>query len=214
MTNDPNLKALFLDFDGVIMNSLSLKNEAYAYAVEEYGLAFADIEERADVYAGLSRFQIVPNIVEDLTGLRPDEATCERLIARFTERDDALRPQMQLLPGCKTFLDAMHGRLRLAVVTGTPQFAIDATADVHELRHWFDTICGSPPGKIEVVARLLTEWGLTADQCIFMGDGMTDQKAAQAHGMRFIGVRGGAASFDAESADLVINRLDELLPER
>ena len=57
----------------------------------------------------------------------------------------------------------------------------------------------------------MDEWSVTAADCVFIGDGKTDQDAALAHGMTFIGVNGGASSFDPATADRVVDRLDDLL---
>jgi phosphoglycolate phosphatase len=83
----------------------------------------------------------------------------------------------------------------------------------------FDGIYGSVPGqdidhKPELISHILAENGLTADQCIMVGDRKFDVAGAHANRMRAIGVLWGYGSreeLEVAGADRLIGTPAELL---
>src|SRR5690606_26484014 len=108
---------IFLDFDGVIMDSMTLKLDAYCYAIAEYDFAREQVRVQQLLYAGLSRARALPLMYKALSGGReitPAEQTS--VLERFAEEDIRLRPRMQLMPGVTGFLDeAARREIPLAV---------------------------------------------------------------------------------------------------
>jgi beta-phosphoglucomutase len=189
---------IFLDFDGVIMDSMTLKLDAYCYALEEFGFGRAAIREQQLLYAGLSRSRALPLMYRHLSGGREISAEAQaRVLERFAERDIDLRPRMKLLPGVLEFLEeAARRAMPLAVVTGTPQEVIDGTVDFFGIRKYFREVHGYPPAKAEHLSGLLARHGLRADEAIYVGDAVQDYRAAHASGIPFVGVDNGDGPFE------------------
>lgn len=206
------IAGIFLDFDGVIMDSMALKLESYCFALEEFEFVRAEIQQLQLEFTGQSRNRVLAKMVEHITGSVPDDDNLQRLVDKFTEHDDASRPQMQLLPGALEFLEAVQESHYVALVTGTPQFAIDATLEHHNLQQYFRDVCGTPRVKNEILGTLMETHSLNVDECIMVGDGRVDQIAADTNRMRFVGMACDGASFEPESAWKVVQSLPELLP--
>jgi phosphoglycolate phosphatase-like HAD superfamily hydrolase len=191
-----NPKWIFLDFDGVIMDSMTLKLDAYCFALAEYGYPREEVERVQLLYAGLSRSRALPLMIEALGGEPMTEDAQARALKLFAEEDIRLRPQMTLLPGVVEFLEeAISRQMPLAVVTGTPQEVIDGTVDYFKLRKYFREVHGYPPAKPAHLQGLLDRHGLRADEAIYVGDAILDYRAAAETKIPFIGIDRGDDPF-------------------
>jgi beta-phosphoglucomutase-like phosphatase (HAD superfamily) len=76
----------FFDFDGVILDSVNVKSEAFATLFREFG---ADIEEKVVAYhlryGGVSRVEKFRYYYRELLMQPLDDAELKRLCARFSE---------------------------------------------------------------------------------------------------------------------------------
>lgn len=187
---------IFLDFDGVIMDSMALKLDAYCFALEEFGFAREAVLEEQLKYAGLSRSRAVPLMFQGLAGRGATEEEKNRILRRFAEEDIRLRPRMELLPGVRGFLEQAGERgVPLAVVTGTPQEVIDGTVDHFDIRRYFREVHGYPPAKPAHLRGLLERHGLRPDEAVYVGDAILDYRAAEETKIPFIGIDRGDNPF-------------------
>ena len=206
------IKAIFFDFDGVIMDSMTLKLDAYCECLSEYNLARTDVDGIMREFMGQSRRKIIVKLYEELVGEKIPPSVFDSALHRFNEMDDAAREKMEYLPGSLEFIKAVHEGRFTAVVTGTPEDFILKTSAYHDLDRYFDVVRGSPDTKRQIVGELLAGNDLSAEESIFIGDGRTDQDAADHHNMRFVGMDNGDSSFEPDSAWKVVSNLNELTP--
>ena len=204
---------IFLDFDGVIMDSMALKLESYCHAFDGLGFSKDAIRLLQLSSAGLSRQKTIPLMYESLAGKPMPEDLFAMALARFGAHDDASRSRMALMPGAAEFLAAAReGGTRLAVVTGTPQDVIEKTVAHFHLGGFFTRVCGTPGGKAQHLDRMLKEFSVFADRCLFVGDAIKDQEAALAVGMPFAGIDSHPDPFVREGALMRIRDLGDLVP--
>jgi phosphoglycolate phosphatase-like HAD superfamily hydrolase len=209
----PKPRLIFLDFDGVIMDSMGLKLDSYCHAFEGCGFGREAIRKLQLATAGMSRYKTIPLMYESLAGEPMPERLYQEALARFGAHDEASRGKMTLKKGTAEFLRATLAQgLPLAIITGTPQEVIDKTMEHFDLRKYFARVCGAPGSKLQHMERLLGEFGLEPGQVIFVGDAIKDQEAADALGIPFVGVNNGDDPFKPEEISAEIRSLDELLP--
>jgi phosphoglycolate phosphatase-like HAD superfamily hydrolase len=209
----PRPQIIFLDFDGVIMDSMDLKLDSYCHAFEGCGFQREAIHAMQLASAGLSRSKTIPLIYLALSGKPMPEALFQSALERFTEHDEASRGAMVLKQGALEFLEAARAkRIYMAVVTGTPQEVIDRTIEQFKLGVYFLKVCGSPGSKVEHVETLLSDYRLDAEECLFVGDAIKDQEAAVATKVPFIGLNNGDDPFLAAGLYKEIRALDEIIP--
>jgi phosphoglycolate phosphatase-like HAD superfamily hydrolase len=202
---------IFYDFDGVIMDSMHLKLESYSYALEDYSFSRDELHEIQLRLAGLSRYEVMKTMVHELTGIAPAPNDLKKMGERFAVRDDELIPQMKHVPGSLDFIKATFRTVYSAVISGTPQRALEATLDMHNLKPFFSSINGSPEAKAHIANRLLSENGLDPSEAIFIGDGKTDQEASEECRIRFIGLKRDGFSFAEKRSFMTVSNLTELL---
>jgi len=206
------VKAILFDFDGVIMDSMGLKLDTYCFALQQFDFPYADIKDLVHTLAGLSRQKTLALMYEALSGKKITERTAMDLVSRFTEHDENSRALMLPMPGTLPFLEKVHAQVYTAIVTGTPQAVIDKTVTYHRLDTYFDEVRGSPQSKVDIVEDLISRQDIPRDQWIFIGDGKTDQDAADVCQIRFVGLDQGTVSFTHSRAWKVVSTLIDLLP--
>ena len=180
--------AVLFDFDGVIVESEHIKTEAFRRLYAPYGpavVAAAVAHHRA--HGGISRRKKIRHCHRTLlaTELSPDEL--DELCHRFSSLVEDQVVASPMVPGAEALLQALHGRLPLFIVSGTPQEELLRIVVRRDLSCYFDGIFGSPTEKPELIRDILARHGLSADRCLFIGDAMTDYEAARVCGMPFVG---------------------------
>jgi phosphoglycolate phosphatase-like HAD superfamily hydrolase len=193
------------------MDSMALKLESYLHALSPWASDRKAIRSLQLASAGLSRFKVIPYMYEALMGHPMPPERFDEALARFTAHDEASRARMVLKPGTKAFLAAAGAAgIPLAIVTGTPQEAIDRTITHFSLGPSFREVRGSPGLKKDHLLDLLSSWNLRAEECYYVGDAVMDQEAAAAAGIPFIGVDNGDHPFHSGTLVAEITSLDTL----
>jgi len=193
--NHGTLRAVFLDVDGVLLDSLPQHLAICADKAREYGLhlRIPDVDSfRHMVAAGVK----VSPMLEFFRALGfPEDAAAGATVDYGREFMKRYRPST--FPG----IDTMLTRLRevgysLGLVTANTAGNVEPALG-EALRH-FDPRClfytdslPQPRGKawcLEEGARIL---GVTPTACMFVGDQPADAEAARAAGAQFLGVTYG-----------------------
>ena len=92
------VKVLFLDYDGVIADSMGAKAEALADAFAPYTQDRAGVADGFRRHAGSGRELIFDRIYEDLIGKPLDAPTRQRILGAFLDRIDAINRGDRPLP--------------------------------------------------------------------------------------------------------------------
>jgi HAD superfamily hydrolase (TIGR01549 family) len=204
---------LILDFDGVILESVSVKTEAFH-------TLFSFVPEQVDEIVqfhidngGMSRYDkfryIYKNILkEDLTQQKFGELSEKFAAIVFEEVIKA-----SFVPGAQEFLETYHTKIPLYVVSATPEDELCQIIQKRGLAHYFRKMFGAPRKKTECIKEILNLTGISPDSVIFVGDAKNDFEAARAAGVRFVGriKSGNANRFSGLSGvETVIPDLHEL----
>jgi len=125
----------------------------------------------------------------------------------------------ELYPGIRETLVELHSQgVRLLLATSKRQTFAQRILDNHGLSDRFQGIYGSVPGagldhKPELLAHILKDTGLAAEDCLMVGDRKFDIIGAHANRMRAVGVLWGYGNRDeleAAGADLIVGDPAEL----
>lgn len=189
-------QAIIFDFDGVILDSVSIKTEAFAELYAPYG---DEIRHRVVTYhhahGGISRYEKFTHWERELLGKNPTDEDIELLARRFSDLVFQKVLAAAFLPGAEDFLEKFSDKMPLFVCTGTPDPEIQRVVAERNLRPYFREVVGSPTRKPAIIQYLLKKYSLNPDHTLFVGDAMTDYHAAQETGLRFIGMRSEHTEF-------------------
>jgi len=181
--------AMIFDFDGVILDSVSIKTDAmrrlFASERPEHVEAIVALHMR---HGGFSRYRNFEMVHADILK-RPLTAEASAELGRQFESLvlDAIMRCAEI-PGVRAVLEAHAGKVPLFVASGTPDEELKRIAAARGLDRYFSEMHGSPRTKIEIISDLLSRHALDPLRCVFVGDAMTDFDAARRCRVPFVGV--------------------------
>lgn len=186
------IKIIVLDCDGVILDSVSVKTEAFVRLVREHG---EDATKKMLYYhlnnGGVSRFEkfawFYRKVLDrEITGEESNEMN-----RRFT--DYCLDGVMNaaFVPGALEFITAYHKRIPLYVASGTPQEELRKVFIARDLAGYFKGVYGTPPAKAAILARIIRDARVSPKETLMVGDSSTDLEAAESVGSLFYGCGNG-----------------------
>ncbi len=190
------IKAILFDFDGVILDSVNVKTEAFVAMYEPYG---QEVQQKVlDYhleYGGISRYKKIEYWHKNFLGVELDETQLEALAQDFSNRvlDGVLNANFIL--GAGEFLDLYSNKLPFYICTGTPQKEIDVIIEKRNLKSRFVSVYGSPQSKEEMIEVIKEKGEYASTELLFIGDAMTDYRAATSKKLNFIGVRNDRTDF-------------------
>lgn len=203
------LRAIVFDFDGVILESADVKTEAFLELYREHGPELvAKVREHHLANLGISRFKKFAWIAEHLFGKAISEEESQALGERFSALALEKVLAAPMVPGAEAALLALEGKLPMFVASGTPQGELDLIVDRRGLRRFFREVWGTPTEKPAIVRDLLARYALAPTEVLFIGDGLSDHKAATATGLHFLAR--STPELRAEWEALAVRKADDL----
>ncbi|SDM37106.1 Phosphoglycolate phosphatase, HAD superfamily [Franzmannia pantelleriensis] len=181
--------ALVFDFDGVILDSASLKREAFAALYDDY----PDVQREA-IRAYLGRRGGQPrevkfrHIESHILGRDVRAADIDALCARFKAVVAERIRVAPAIPGAIEFLSRWHGRLPLYLLSATPGHELREIVEQRDLARYFEAVIGAPPDKVTGMRNLLERYRHPAAHTVMIGDSYNDYRTARGNGTRFVGV--------------------------
>jgi phosphoglycolate phosphatase-like HAD superfamily hydrolase len=200
--------AVVLDFDGVLVDSNELKRQSF-FDIWEAGGAFDDIVR--DVLSGPGdRFSYIKEIHRRITQGQPLAADADHFIQAYTRRVEEGIISLGPGPGAVPFLRRLAGKL-VFINSATPEETLSRIVDAIGLASYINEARGLPKSKGEIFADLTARYALRSEDMVFIGDTMSDLKAAREAGVAFIGIasRGGDLSSGMDVP--VCSGLDEMV---
>ena len=184
-----SISLVVFDCDGVILESVEVKTRAFGQIVEEYGPeAVARMTEYHLAHGGVSRIEKFEWFYDEVLGRKISEDELQSLNRKFRQLvfEGVMRSPM--VPGIMETLVSLHGRLPMYVASGTPSDELLQVLDARNLTHFFKGVYGTPPGKTELLKRIIEQEDMAPNDTLMVGDSSTDLDAAQACGTRYFGV--------------------------
>lgn len=180
--------AVFLDFDGVILESRDAKAQAFRELYREYG---ADVAEAAvahhRAHDGLSRRKKIRHCHARLLGITLNKDGLDALAKRFSLLLEDAVTACAWVPGADTFLERHCRSLALFVVSRAPEDELKRIVARRGIAGCFRAVRGAPPEKVAIIRGLLRDHCLSPNRVLFIGDARSDHDAARAAGLRFVG---------------------------
>lgn len=181
------LQAIFFDFDGVILESVDIKTDAFRELFENYPEHLAAITKLHVENGGMSRFEKFRIIYRDMLGVALTSEDEDRLGNRFSEIVFRRILECPFVAGAREFLERWAGIIDLYVVSGTPIEEMRKIVGLRNLDFAFKGVFGSPEKKEFWTSKVIEEKGYAPERCCFVGDAGTDLRAARESRTRFVG---------------------------
>jgi HAD superfamily hydrolase (TIGR01549 family) len=204
---------IILDFDGVILESVDVKTNAFR-SLFSFSPYVDDIVRYHLKNGGMSRFEkfryIYESILhEDLSDIRSHE-----LSEKFSYLVEESVMDAPFVQGAERFLEAAVSRSMLYIVSATPDHELKRIVHKKNISGYFAGVFGSPGKKPDHIHDIMAVQNLSPGDIIFVGDALNDLAAARECGIRFIGRTRpcGECVFKSErDVEYVVADMDELL---
>ena len=204
------IKVLAFDFDGVLLESVAVKDQAFYDLFED-----ATVQEREKVLAlhkrtpGIHRRDKISLLLTEVLIRQATPAIVNNALERFAKLVWDGLMNCPEVAGVRKFLDEISRRLPCYVVSAAPQDELRAVTEKRDFSKYFVDVWGSPPTKAELLQHIIMQEGVVPEEVTLIGDKSSDLKAAQTAGTGFIGrVLPGSDTVFPEEV-VVVNSFEE-----
>ncbi|MEM6523607.1 MAG: HAD hydrolase-like protein [Bacteroidota bacterium] len=184
-----DFKVVLWDFDGVILDSMPIRELGFRKVLEEYS---EDKVELLITYhnknGGLSRYNKFDYFFRNILETAIDDKRIQELARNFsTEMKKLLTDKSLLIKDSLSYIKSYFSTQEFHIVSGSDNFELNFLAKELEINQYFRSINGSPTPKKQIVNKLIINntWGL--DEVCLIGDSFNDLEAAHNNGITFIG---------------------------
>lgn len=175
------------DFDGVLVESVRIKSEAFEVLYRSFG---EDVARRVRAHhlahGGMPRRDKIRYYHEQFLSQQLSDFELDRWCERFSSMVKEAVIQCSSVPGAEDALKALRERgEKIAVISATPESEL---RDIILARGWqafFDQVYGFPIDKVSALRDFRERFGSTGEE-IYIGDSESDCQAARKAGFRFI----------------------------
>ena len=204
------MKAIIFDFDGVILDSVDVKTEAFKQLYTTYGI---DVVEKVAKYhlenGGISRFEKFKYFHKTFLNINISDEELVKLGEDFSKLVFKKVCESRYIPGAYEFLEFCSKKYLTFICTGTPETEINKILRSKNLDKMFNGIYGSPSSKTDIINRIVINNNLKSNEIIFIGDAMTDYDASKNTNLDFIGVRNIDTQFPEDV--VLVDNLNEII---
>jgi HAD superfamily hydrolase (TIGR01549 family) len=179
---------IILDFDGVILESVSAKTKAFGEIFS--GEKPEDLKKIIDYHlenGGMPRFDKFRHIYSEILNKELTDEKMKELSENFEKIVKNEVINSPFVSGAEEFLSGTLGRIPLYVVSATPQDEIREIVKEKGINRYFNGVFGSPETKASHIRKILEDTGVKPENVVFIGDAKNDWKAAVENKVRFIG---------------------------
>ncbi len=189
MRNFINKKYIFWDFDGVIMDSMPIRNKGFELVLKEFPEKQVDLLMEFHLKnGGLSRYVKFRHFFEEIRGEEVNEEEIKKWAQKFSGimRKKLVQPAL-LIEDSLDFIKENYKNFNMHIVSGSDGEELRYLCEKLEISRYFISIHGSPVPKKELVQKLLATHNYTLKNTILIGDSINDYEAAEINEIDFCG---------------------------
>ena len=188
MTTNKNIKTIIFDFDGVIIESVKVKGEAFQDIFHNINPTLKKkIYNHHIQNGGMTRTEKIKIYLEWVTGKEPNTKILKKFVENF---GNLVLEKILNVPdviGCIQFLKKYKSIINFHIVSATPEKELKFILKNRGLNNFFDLTYGSPNTKITNIKMIMEKKKLNIKECLMIGDSINDFKAATACNIKFWG---------------------------
>ena len=179
---------LIFDFDGVLVDSVNIKTNAFCELFSEYNNSIVNqIKSYHLANGGISRFEKIRYFYKNFIKEELDQDLFKLKCSQFKRLVIKKVIASNEICGAHKLISTKTKGYKF-IVTGTPQEEIEEILIKKNWLGYFDEVLGSPIKKNIHVRYLLEKYKINSQKCLFFGDASTDYEAAKLNNVPFLGV--------------------------
>lgn len=176
-----SIENIIFDFDGVILDSLDCKTEAFYQMYLPYGEDIANkVKQYHILNGGISRFEKFKTWHKQYLDVELSEKEIQDLANQVSDLVMENVINSNPIPGAIDFIKRYSKDFNFFIISGTPDDEIKKICKAIGITSHFKEILGSPKNKKTWCSELKVKYDeLRNDNTIFLGDALSDFEAAQ-----------------------------------
>jgi HAD superfamily hydrolase (TIGR01549 family) len=184
------IKVIFFDFDGVILNSMPIRDYGFRKIFETYPKEKVDnLISYHQHNAGLSRFHKIKffynKILEqDITDRKINEYA--NIFSKIM-RSELINKKYIISETVEFIKKNKNKDILMHIVSGSEQNELRFLCRELCIESYFSTIEGSPTHKNSLVSNIISKNKYNIKECILIGDSINDYEAASVNNIKFYG---------------------------
>jgi phosphoglycolate phosphatase-like HAD superfamily hydrolase len=183
-------KAIILDFDGTIVESVGRKDQAFKELFKDYPQHINEIMDYHLSHNATIRYDKFEYITKNILGLKFSADINKSLSAKFSRYVLQRIIKCPLVYGAEEFLDYFYSKTELFLASVSPEEELNQIIKTRNLNKYFKKIYAYPWVKTEVIKDIIKNNSLKADEIVFIADSPEDYQAAQLADVFFVGRSG------------------------
>ena len=177
---------IFWDFDGVIKESNQVKTEAFVKLFQESSDGvLRKIRNHHIQNEGMSRFDKIP-IYLKWSGIKVSEKNIEIFSKTFGNLVVQSVIDSPWVEGVQRYLELNSKKQKFVLVSATPKQELEYILKKLNIKVFFEKIYGAPDKKDIAINNFLKTVNVCLDDCIMIGDAMSDLNAANSNNIDFL----------------------------
>jgi len=197
------MKTILWDFDGVILDSMLVRDEGFRQIFNEYS---KEQVEELIVYhrknGGLSRYVKIRFFYESILG----KEISEELILNYANEFSKIMKKMlvnknNLIEDAVVFIKNQYKNYNFHIVSGSDEKELRYLCQELGVNNYFLSIHGSPTPKNDLVKSLIAQKKYVKSEICLIGDSINDYEAAKLNGIKFYGYN--SEDFDKNTIDYI-----------
>ncbi len=186
-------KVIFWDFDGVIMDSNSVRDLGFEKVLADYPKeSIVELMKFHHQNGGLSRYVKFRYFFENILKQEITEDKIQELANSFSVIMKSLLVNPKLLiEDSISFIKSNFENYSMHIVSGSDQNELRFLCKQLEIDAYFKTINGSPKPKTEWVNLLIKAHEYELSKCLLIGDSINDLEASKENNISFMGFNNG-----------------------
>lgn len=182
-----NMKTIFWDFDGVLMNSNDVRDKGFLEVLRAYPKKEVDeLMKFHQANGGLSRYVKFRYFFEELRNEEITDTEVQVWADKFSKIMMKLLINKNLLiQETINFVKENYQNYNMHIVSGSDGKELNQICQGIQIDHYFKSIHGSPTPKKQLVADLLEKHDYKLNACILIGDSINDYDAAVSNQIQF-----------------------------
>jgi len=183
----PQIKAIIFDFDGVIVDSLDVKVQAFLKFYAPYGNEIVEkVKQDYEFSGGISRLKKFKQYHKQFLNQDLSEGEIEKLGQAYSEIVVQQVIASAYIEGVYPFLEKNYSLYSFFVSTGTPENEAKEIIEKRGINRFFKKIYGSPTSKVEHIEHIIKHFALNRTEILFIGDSPIDRDSADDCNVKFI----------------------------
>ena len=184
-----NVKNIIFDFDGVILDSIPVKTEAFRKLLSDFPQEKVDklIEFHIE-NGGISRYKKIEYFFTKILNkniTNEDVLKYTKIYSQITKEE--LAQKKYLIADSLDFIKANHKNYNMHIASGADEHDLKYICNKLDLEKYFLSISGSPKIKSHIISNMIIDNKYSKNETILIGDSINDYYASEDNQIQFYG---------------------------